>query len=766
MNRYSPISAAFFEGAIARFRAILSCLSGPQLRFPDWQLFVCIALVAGGFDVWLLIGWREINPSNLSWLWGDAAQYEVGWEFLRHETTWTFPPTWVTRLDYPTGVSASYLDFIPLLGVFFRFFSPILPADFQYLGLYAVACYVLQTYFGLKLTSLFANGDRIVTLIGGAFFLLSPILTERLYGHFPHSTHWVLVACIYYYFRPRVDPTLRRYLVPFLVLSMIAAAITPYIALMANLMGVAAIFRAYCEDPPTSPLRPLNSNTIATPPANTGSSRESGYEYALWSILIFSATALVFVIFGFIVVGATQLGGGGYTDYSMNILAPINPQSRALLLRTFPVVRGQAYESYNYLGLGILSLLALAIARSPRLLETLWSKSVRPLTIASIVFTLLAISLKVTFADKVLFTVTVPKFLFNLLSAFRASGRLFWPVHYLLILAAIAGTMLTISSRMARRLVLVSALLLQYFDLLPLRDGVSARAQELHPGYLIAPDWAMLSRHHKHFVILPALQCGQETTPGGLNAWPSFARLVARSRLTLNSAYLARITPQAHMLDCVTIPQAVMQDGMRPDTAYVVGDALAIQLSVARNDSHFCRRVDGFNLCTHDPGQASRSPSLGELILPEYQLATELQSEKPTPRSLLLENFDQRPGWGRWTLGPSAAIYFRLAKVVTQDLRLEMSFTNALMTPRHNHQRALISVNGHFVGTLDFLLTNVNDRRSLTIPSRWLREGAVNVLRFVLPDAAAPAELGINRDPRLLALSLHRLRIVAATRTN
>src|ERR1700688_1943491 len=106
----------------------------------------------------------------------------------------------------------------------------------------------------------------------------------------------------------------------------------------------------------------------------------------------------------------------------------------------------------------------------------------------------------------------------------------------------------------------------------------------------------MLPLHYKHLVILPALQCGQESTPGGLDAWPSFARLVARSRLTLNSAYLARITPQAYMLDCVTVPRAVMHDGLRSDTAYVLSDPLAITLLEGRDVSHFCRRVDGFNL--------------------------------------------------------------------------------------------------------------------------------------------------------------------------
>jgi len=577
-------------------------------------LYWCVAVLAGVLDVWLLVGWREINPLNLSWLVGDSAQYEVGWEFLRYEHVWRFPPTMLSRLDFPSGVSASNLDITPLIGLLLRPLSPFLPHDFQYLGLYAVFCYVLQTWYGLRLVSIFSH-DRIVTVLGGLFFMLSPILTIRLYeGHFPHSSHWILLACIYYYFRPAPQSDgLPRYLTPFLVLCVIAAAISPYFALMAIMLAFAALLRCHLED---SQRVSQNTNTVAaTEPTRLRASSLSRLlqSYAFWAVVIPAATMASLVVFGFVTIGS--FAGGGYTIYSMNMLAPIDPLGGALVLRHIPLIgSGQAHEGYNYLGVGVLLLLLVALARKPELLRRLGSPTLRPLVVVSVVFALLALSVKITFGDRVLFTVPVPTLVYYLLAAFRASGRLFWPVHYLIVLGAITGVVLSIRSVTWQRWVLAAALLLQYGDLLALRNDVAIASEQPHPNPLVSVDWGLVPQHHRHLVILPALQCDLNATPGGLEAWPFFARLAARSNLTLNSAYLGRIGIKAFTTDCTSLPETVLHDGLQPDTAYVLGDAFALQILRKPVHSHFCRRVDGFNLCTYDPVRARESSKLAEII--------------------------------------------------------------------------------------------------------------------------------------------------------
>jgi hypothetical protein len=86
----------------------------PEAETWYWQLaLAAIATAAGLLNLWLLLGSRQLDPGNLSWLSGDAADYQIGWEFIRHEQGWHFPFTWIARLDYPPGfprpISTPYL---------------------------------------------------------------------------------------------------------------------------------------------------------------------------------------------------------------------------------------------------------------------------------------------------------------------------------------------------------------------------------------------------------------------------------------------------------------------------------------------------------------------------------------------------------------------------------------------------------------------------------------------------------------------------------
>jgi hypothetical protein len=228
----------------------------------------------------------------------------------------------------------------------------------------------------------------------------------------------------------------------------------------------------------------------------------------------------------------------------------------------------------------------------------LWSENIRPLTIMSAVCTLLAVSLTVTFADRVLLTIPAPQLLYNALASFRASGRLFWPVYYLVTLAAVVGIVGTISHKPTRWVVLTLALLIQYFDGLAIRESVANEARMVHSDPLESAQWAALSRNYKHLVVLPAFQCGKEKTPGGPDAWRDFAHLAAQSGMTLNSVYVARMLPQTRALDCSTVPSELLKNGLNADTVYVVSDSMLLR--VVRTPRELCRRLDGFNVCAYD----------------------------------------------------------------------------------------------------------------------------------------------------------------------
>ena len=79
-----------------------SLTTSGQTAIPAKVIFAIAATITGTIEAGLLLGWRQINPANLSWLKGDPAVSQAGWEFLRNEP-WRFPPTWLPHLDYPFG---------------------------------------------------------------------------------------------------------------------------------------------------------------------------------------------------------------------------------------------------------------------------------------------------------------------------------------------------------------------------------------------------------------------------------------------------------------------------------------------------------------------------------------------------------------------------------------------------------------------------------------------------------------------------------------
>lgn len=120
---------------------------------------------------------------------------------------------------------------------------------------------------------------------------------------------------------------------------------------------------------------------------------------------------------------------GGYGAFSMNLLAPIDPGNfGALVLKPQPQVGILQYEGYNYLGLGVILLGTLALGRRPSLfVRNLCRREAAATWLICAVSLFLALSLKATVGSWTIYDISVPLPVFEALSAFRASGRFFWP---------------------------------------------------------------------------------------------------------------------------------------------------------------------------------------------------------------------------------------------------------------------------------------------------------------------------------------------------
>src|SRR5262245_50756649 len=152
----------------------------------------------------------------------------------------------------------------------------------------------------------------------------------------------------------------------------------------------------------------------------------------------------------FSVAGAESLATEGLGHYSMNLLSPISPTGGwSRMLPEWPrATSGQDYEGFQYLGLGGLGLLiaAAVLALRPPLRVASgdaaphdlprWGRLL-PLLVAALAMAMYALSPRVTVGSVVLFDLTGP--ITERLAVFRATGRFFWPLGYLLLTLAIAA---------------------------------------------------------------------------------------------------------------------------------------------------------------------------------------------------------------------------------------------------------------------------------------------------------------------------------------
>ena len=292
------------------------------------------ALFFGSLYSSYLIG-NKVNPNYIDWLLtsGDSVQHFFGWVFFRYDS-WHWPLTFTKDLLYPTGTSIAYTDSIPLFAIFFKLFSPVLPARFQYFGLYIFLSFILQFFWGAKLGLLFSRNSLFCAIASGLLFMIAPPLNWRVHGHIALTSHWLILASIWSYFRLSNDfnnYNLSKILLFQSLLIIISSGIHPYIAVMVFLVSITNYINLFINK---------KINII---------------KLILFTILPITLLLLGWYFFGYF--SSNSSIGGSYGFYSLNLSSLVNPQSFSIIVKPIAIKEGQ-YEGFNYLGIGVIILLA------------------------------------------------------------------------------------------------------------------------------------------------------------------------------------------------------------------------------------------------------------------------------------------------------------------------------------------------------------------------------------------------------------------------
>ncbi|WP_129619395.1 DUF6311 domain-containing protein [Candidatus Nanoperiomorbus periodonticus] len=398
-----------------------------------WQVFTLgalIGLVVFGF----LYGFEIVNPTYTDWIWHsethDTAQHQLGWEFYRAESSGGM----IKRLVPPTGLSMVFMDVIPLVALMVKPLAGVLPANFQYFGLWGLGCYILMGGIGALLVDAVWRRTRLAKSAGlprhwlavgagASLFVLSPIVLARSFYHPALAGQWiVLLGILLVVETPRFKSAGHLTAIWMVVLTG-AILIHPYFLPM---MGVLMVLSA---------VRLID--------------RQGWSGRCRWRALAIMTIIPAAVAVGiFCLVGGFSLGTGAevydLADKGFNLLSFANPLGYSVL-PAFPN-RSTSGETMMWLGLGVWLMLLLAAwlwrgnYRVAWLrLRQYWRRHRWMCRVGLTVFILLlvfAVGVRIDAGPATLVQYSVPKPIYELWSAFRASAREAWVFCYATILLA------------------------------------------------------------------------------------------------------------------------------------------------------------------------------------------------------------------------------------------------------------------------------------------------------------------------------------------
>lgn len=518
----------------------------------------------------ILYGVRVLDPTCVDWILNNAspdpAQHYLGWVFYRR-SGWHLPYLGANySAIYPYRTSILYTDSIPLLAVLGKLLGGVLPARFQYLGLWGLFCYAMQGGLAQALIARVGGvrpgntAKNWASVLGAGVLVLFPALNIRMFAHTALAANWLVLLALWLWLcaeQSENRPTAAKLCLWWGILGLLCAGIHLYYLPMVGMVLVAAcVQRALEKRGPAAVVLPVASFCGA-------------------------ALAELFVL------GAFAANFAGYSNGYL---------SGADLANLFVPGLGASWEQEIYAGLGttIAVVLALAGLLVQHKQAGAFFRRHKNVVIAALVLLVLdaiaAMGNTVTFAGRTLFTVPIPQALMDFWAMFSSCARLAWLAGMLLAVAA-CGLVLRFWQGAAAAVLLALCAAAQGFGQ---RAELAKRFAAYHDAayyenttQLTAPAWEQLAASGQ-FTHLAFASFDFEHD----EFW-DLAAFAADHGWTSNSFYMGHMDGN---LAAVTL--AGEMNALAPDTLYAFVDEDAL----ARNDFalHYYR-LDGVLLGSVEP---------------------------------------------------------------------------------------------------------------------------------------------------------------------
>ncbi len=361
----------------------------------------------------IFYGVKVLNPTYVEpWMvLSDKSQHYLGWVGFR-DSDWTFPIGLTNRITYPDYNSIIFTDSIPLLEIFFKLLSPILPERFQYFGWWTLACCILQSVIAARILKRFIQ-NRDYIIVASVFFAVTPILIIRTFLHESLTAHWLILLSLELFLLIREDQR-KKAVLQICLIGFLASFTHIYFILICGVVIFSAcIYDFVCSH--------IIKHSIL-------------YLLTYLGVDVFS----VWVLGGFQTSLQTKdMTGFGYFSSNLNTL--INPWGKPALLSDMPLYSWGEGDGSGYLGVGIFILVIVALVvfllrKDKRVLVKKYNKEILCIAVLSILSFSLAVANVVSWNDRLIVRIPLPQIILTIWSSFRCTGRLIWILVYIIML--------------------------------------------------------------------------------------------------------------------------------------------------------------------------------------------------------------------------------------------------------------------------------------------------------------------------------------------
>lgn len=481
-------------------------------------------------------------PVYIQYRWGldkpsDLMQHIAGFYALR-SAPWQMPLLYTNILGWPEGVNVYFTDSIPFLALLFKWFSPILPADFHYFKIWVVVSFMLQPIAAVHLIRSLGYRQPGAAFFAAAFSLLIKWLIFRT-GHPALCGQFVILFAIALYVQQtrslRTGLSLRSLSIRWLCLIGFTFLIHLYLFVM-----VVAIFAAAVLDFRFDKIPPIR-------------------------LLLYKANLLLMPCLLFLILYAVLIGPNRFTDlpaadgygyFSLNLTGPIFGGNLITLPKTLGPSIGQVYEDQSYLGLGLILLLLLAVVLDRKtLFETVRKHPF--LLLLLLAFYIFALSTDIYLGHTLYYRYPgdlTTRIRESSISQFRASARFFWPVGYVLLFYSLA----VLLKRRWALPVLACLLVIQWVDLpKPYTPRPEGYRDAVNVDF---PFWDHLLQGKRAVYLYPTLSCGGDAYRMNI----PILLIAAKNGVISNTVFVTR-----YQEDCDDKLTAALDD-ISPNTVHIL----------------------------------------------------------------------------------------------------------------------------------------------------------------------------------------------------